>query len=38
MPLGEIPPVLLSECYDDLKEIAAAGIGFDPDWEKKVEW
>jgi hypothetical protein len=38
MPLGEIPPVLLSECYNDLKQIAAAGIGFDPDWEKKVGW
>jgi len=38
MPLGEIPPVLLSECCNDLRQIAAAGIGFDPDWEKKVEW
>ncbi len=38
MPLGEIPAVLLSECYNDIKQIAAAGIGFDPDWQKKVEW
>jgi hypothetical protein len=34
--LGQIPSVLLSECYDDLRTIAAAGTGFDPDWEKKV--
>ena len=36
MPLDEVPAVLLSECYNDLRAIAAAGTGFDPDWEKKA--
>ena len=35
LPLGKIPPVLLSECYNDLKQIAAEGAGFDPDWRAK---
>lgn len=35
--LGEIPAVLLSECWNDVRTIAAEGTGFDPDWEKKVE-
>jgi hypothetical protein len=26
--------VLLSECYNDLAEIAAAGSGYDPEWTK----
>lgn len=34
-PLGKVPQVLLSECYDDLRQIAAEGSGFDPEWEKK---
>jgi hypothetical protein len=34
MPLGEVPSVLLSECWNDLRKIAAEGPGFDPDWEK----
>jgi len=33
--LGEAPPVLLSEAWGDLHAIAAAGSGFDRDWEKK---
>lgn len=33
--LGKVPPILLSECYNDLKQIAAEGSGFDPDWQKK---
>ncbi|PND38473.1 hypothetical protein C1O66_13720 [Paucibacter aquatile] len=33
--LGKVPQVLLSECYDDLRQIAAEGSGFDPEWEKK---
>ncbi|MDL5034047.1 DUF4132 domain-containing protein [Pelomonas sp. APW6] len=37
-PLSQVPPVLLSECYDDLRLIAAEGPGFDPDWEKKSEY
>lgn len=35
MPLKKIPPVLLSEVYNDVRQIAAEGTGFDPDWEKK---
>ena len=33
--LCEVPPVLLSEAWGDLHAIAAAGSGFDNDWEKK---
>jgi hypothetical protein len=33
--LSEVPPVLLSEAWGDLHVIAAAGSGFDRDWEKK---
>ena len=36
VPLGEIPSVLLSECWNDLSVMAADGSGFDPEWEKKV--
>jgi hypothetical protein len=35
-PLGEIPAVLLSECVNDLRAIAASGTGFDADWEQHV--
>lgn len=38
MPLAEVPTILLSECYHDLRSIAAQGTGFDPDWEKKSEY
>ena len=38
MPLAEVPTILLSECYHDLRSIAALGTGFDPDWEKKSEY
>jgi hypothetical protein len=34
--LGEIPPVLLSECWNDLAALAAEGPGYDPDWEAKT--
>jgi Domain of unknown function (DUF4132) len=34
--LSEVPAVLLSECWNDMKSISAQGTGFDPDWEKKV--
>jgi Domain of unknown function (DUF4132) len=33
--LAEVPPVLLSEAWGDLHAIAAAGSGFDEEWEKK---
>lgn len=36
--LGEIPRVLLSECYNDVRLIAAEGTGFDPGWQKKSEY
>jgi hypothetical protein len=32
--LRDVPAVLLSECYNDVAEIAAAGSGFDPDWQR----
>jgi hypothetical protein len=35
MELGKVPPVLLSECYNDLKQLAGEGTGFNPDWEKR---
>jgi hypothetical protein len=38
LALGKVPPVLLSECYNDLRLIAADGTGFDPDWQKKSEY
>ncbi len=34
MELGKVPPVLLSECYNDLKQLASEGTGFNPEWEK----
>jgi len=33
--LSKVPAVLLSECYNDLKQIAAEGSGFDPKWQEK---
>jgi hypothetical protein len=36
LPLGDVPRVLLSECYNDLCGAAADGKGFDADWEKKA--
>jgi hypothetical protein len=38
LALGKVPSVLLSECYNDLRLIAADGTGFDPDWQKKSEY
>lgn len=37
LALGEVPPVLLSECCSDIRQIAAEGSGFDPEWEKKTQ-
>ncbi|WP_175484935.1 DUF4132 domain-containing protein [Jannaschia pohangensis] len=34
MKLGDVPPLLLSECWNDLHDIAAVG-SFDADWRKK---
>jgi len=36
LTLDEVPAVLVSECYNDLRTIAASGTGYDPEWEKKV--
>ena len=36
IPLGEVPPVLLTESWRDLREIAEKGTGFDPEWKKKT--
>ncbi|MFK4088651.1 DUF4132 domain-containing protein [Kribbella sp. NPDC020789] len=34
--LGDVPPVLLAEAYNDLRRLAADGTGFDPDWQTKT--
>lgn len=34
LTLDQIPGLLLSECYQDLRLLAAEGKGFDPDWAK----
>ncbi len=36
IPLGEVPPILFSECYNHLRQIAGGGYGFDSDWKKKT--
>ncbi|MBE9140259.1 DUF4132 domain-containing protein [Nodosilinea sp. LEGE 07088] len=38
LPLGELPAVLLSEVWTEVQAIAALGSGYDPNWEKKVEY
>jgi hypothetical protein len=35
--LSKVPAVLLSECYNDIRLMAAEGSGHDPDWEKKTQ-
>jgi hypothetical protein len=35
LPLGNVPPVLLSECRNDLKQMAGEGTGYDPKWREK---
>ncbi len=37
VPLAEVPPVLLSECWNDYRDMVAKG-SHDPDWEKKMPW
>ena len=37
VPMGQVPPGLLSECWNDVRLIAAEGSGFDPNWQSKVE-
>ncbi len=36
LPLGDVPPVLLSEVYHHVSAVAALGAGFDPDWESRT--
>lgn len=36
--LRKVPPILISECYTDVREIAAEGSGFDPEWQTKCLW
>lgn len=38
MKLSKVPPILISECYNDLRDIAAEGSGYDAEWEKKGMW
>lgn len=35
IPLSKVPAVLLSECYNDVQQIAAEGSGYDPKWQEK---
>jgi hypothetical protein len=35
--LADVPPVLLSECWNDYRAMAAKA-AYDPDWEKKTPW
>ncbi|WP_254506492.1 DUF4132 domain-containing protein [Anatilimnocola floriformis] len=36
LQLKDVPSVLLAECLGDMKTIAAAGSGFDAEWEKRL--
>ncbi len=36
--LADVPPVLLSEAWNDYRQIAAKGTGFDPEHERKGGW
>ena len=36
--LGDLPPVLINECWNDIRLAAADGKGFDPNWEKSVQY
>ena len=38
MNLDKVPKVLLSECYNDMRLVAAEGSGFDAEWQKKSEY
>lgn len=38
VPLGELPTVLLSECWNDVRMAAAEGSGFAEDWQKQSEY
>lgn len=36
--IGRVPTVILSECWNDLQAIAAAGGGYDAAWQKKTSF
>ncbi len=36
--LADVPQVLLSECYNDMRLMSADGSGYDPQWQKKSEY
>ncbi len=38
LALENVPKVLLSECYNDVRLIAADGSGYDSEWQKKAEY
>jgi len=38
LELQDVPPVLLSESWNDMRRIAATGSGFHKDWENKTEY
>jgi hypothetical protein len=38
LTLADVPAVLVSECWQDMRLLAAMGTGFDPEWEKKTEF
>lgn len=38
LPLGDVPAVLVSECWHDVRQMAAQGTGFDPEWQKTTEY
>ena len=38
LTLGDVPAVLASECWQDIRLLAAEGTGFDPAWENKTEF
>jgi hypothetical protein len=37
LEFGELPRVLISECWNDIRMAAADGPGFAADWEKQAE-
>lgn len=38
LALADLPAILLSECYNDLRILAETGSGFDPQWQQKVDY
>lgn len=38
LALAQVPAILLSECYNDMRLAAGDGPGYDPDWKKKSEY